>query len=106
MLSKEMRQKFFEETDHTGRHKVVSIRTGKEYFVECIDAGKRTNWGDLNPATGKVEGKYGKKFRGCIDEKDSLISEENGFKNVKTLKPGQSPYAYIEELDSQYPDKG
>jgi len=105
MLTQELRKKFFEDTDHTGRHMIVSFRTGKQYYVEPIDSGNRQNWGDLNPATGKVEGQYGKKYRGCIDAKDSLISEENGFKNIKTFGPGQSPYAYIEELDAQYPDK-
>ena len=105
MLSKEFREKFFEDTDHTGRHMIVSFRTGKQYCVEAIDSGNRQKWGDLNPATGKVEGKYGSKYRGCIDKKDSLIEEENGFKNIKTFGPGQSPYGYIDELDAQYPDK-
>jgi len=104
MLSLELRKKFFEETEHTGRHKVVSFRTGKEYFVEVL-GNAHVKWGDLNPATGKVEGNYGSKYQGSVDAKDSMISEENGFINVKEFKPGQSPYAYIEKLDAQYPDK-
>ena len=104
-MTTEFKKKFFEKTEDTGRHVVVSFRTGKVYAVECIDDGKRTKWGDVNPATGKVEGNYGSKHPGAIKAKDSLITEENGFKNIKTFKPGQSPYAYIEELDAQYPDK-
>ena len=105
MLTQEFRQKFFENTDHTGRHKVVSRRTGKEYFIECIDANIRNKWGDLDPASGELQGSYGQKYRGCIDKKESLIKQENGFKNIKTLEPGYSPYAYIDQIDAQYPDK-
>ena len=100
---KEFNKRFFAESDHTGRFVVVSMRTGHKYYVEPLD-GKKVKWGDLNPATGKVEGSYGSKYKGSINEKDSLITEENGFKNIKYLKPGQSPDKYIDELDSQYPD--
>jgi hypothetical protein len=104
MMSPEFKKKFFEKTEDTGRHVVISFRTGKTYAIEPM--GKpHTNWGDLNPATGKVEGSYGEKYRGSIDEKDSLVTEENGFKNITILKPGMSPAAYIEEQDAQYPDK-
>jgi hypothetical protein len=95
---------FLRNTDNTGRFIVCSKRTGKTYCVEPI-GDPHTTWGDLNPATKKLEGKYGKKYRGSIDEKDSLITPENGFVNIKTLEPGMSPMAYIEHLDSQYPDK-
>lgn len=30
--------------------------------------------------------------------KNSIITEENGFKNIVTLKPGESPDSYIERL--------
>ena len=96
--------KFLTNTDETGRFIVVSKRTGKTYAVEPI--GKiPTRWGDLNPATGRVEGKYGKKHRGSIDAKDSMITEGNGFTNIVTLEPGTSPLAYIDALDAKYPDK-
>jgi hypothetical protein len=102
-MTPEFKKKFLEKSDETGRHFVVSMRTGKTYAVEPI-GDPHINWGDLNPATGKVEGKYGAKHRGSIDEKDSLITEET-CKNIKTLQPGMSPAAYIEMLDAQYPDK-
>lgn len=104
MLTPEFRKRFFEKTEDTGRHMIYSYRTGKTYAIEPM-GDPHIKWGDLNPATGKVEGKYGKKHRGSIDEKDSLITEDNGFKNIKIFKPGQSPYAHIDALDAQYPDK-
>jgi hypothetical protein len=104
MIPLDFKQRFLENTDHTGRQIVVSQRTGRQYYVEVLDSGNRTNWGDLNPATGKVEGKYGKKYRGCIDPKESMITEDV-FEKVTTLLPGQSPYAYIDKIDAQYPDK-
>ena len=103
-MTPEFRKQFLEKTDDTGRHLVYSYRTGKTYAVEPM-GNPHVKWGDLNPATGKVEGKYGQKHRGSIDEKDSLITKENGFKNIKVLGKGVSPAGYIEELDAQYPDK-
>lgn len=103
-MREEVRKAFFKDTDHTGRHMIVSFRTGKRYVIEPI-AGNKVKWGDLNPATGKVEGSYGEKYPGAIAEKDSLITEENGFKNIQMFEPGQSPYAAIEALDATYPDK-
>lgn len=97
--------RFLTKTEHTGRFIVSSQRTGKTYAVEPIGT-TRTGWGDLNPATGKVEGKYGKKYRGSIDEKDSMITEENGCKNIEMFGPGKcSPLEYIAALDDGYPDK-
>jgi len=104
MLTPEFKKKFFEETDHTGRHVCISFRTGKSYYIEPIE-GKKVRWGDLNPATKKLEGNYGEKYRGAVDKKESLITVENGFDVVHELEPGTSPAAYIEILDAEYPDK-
>lgn len=104
MITEEIKAKFFESTDKTGRHIIVSKRTGKTYFIEPI-FGNRTKWGDLNPATGNLEGHYGEKYPGAVDRADSLITEENGFSNIEELKPGLSPYAVIEARDAKYPDK-
>lgn len=95
---------FLTNTDETGRFIVVSQRTGKTYAVEPIGKVK-TRWGDVDPATKKVTGSYGNKYRGSIDARDSMITEGNGFKNIETLKPGTSPLAYIDALDAKYPDK-
>jgi hypothetical protein len=97
--------KFLQDTDESGRFVVRSDRTGRTYFVEPMGE-PRTNWGSVDPATKKLVNKPGfQKYRGSIDEKDSLITEENGFKNIRMLPPGTSPLAAIEFIDSQYPDK-
>lgn len=85
MLNHEILKKFLTNTDETGRFIVYSHRTGKRYFVEPIGYCK-TNWGSIDP-------------------EDSLITETNGFKNIKLLDPGTSPLAYIDFIDAKYPDK-
>lgn len=103
-MDTKLREKFLTNTDETGRFIVTSQRTGKVYAVEPI-AGKHTNWGDMDPATKKLTGDYGKKYKGAVDKADSLITESNGFAKVHELEPGVSPLAYIDMLDEQYPDK-
>lgn len=81
----------------TGRHYVIV--KGRKFCIEPIDnfLGKgRSKWGDINPATNKVEGNYGDKFPGAIHEKDSIITEENGFKNITTTSG--SPYSVIDKI--------
>lgn len=81
----------------TGRYYVKSLKTGKVYCVEPIDdTPDRQIWGDLDPASKKLTGKYGKKHKGSIKSKDSIITEENGFKNIIDLKPGQNPLDFID----------
>ena len=105
MMTPEFRKQFLENTDETGRHIIYSYRTGKTYAVEPM-GNPHIKWGSIDPATGNLTNKKGAgKHRGSIDEKDSMITEENGFKNIVVHKPGQSPYAYIDEVDAQYPDK-
>lgn len=99
---KEFNKRFLSGSDDTGRFIVKSIVTGKSYYVEPIDKGVRTEWGDLNPATKKLEGDYGSKYRGAVSEKDSMITKENGFENIVTLEPGVSPLDYIDRIDKQY----
>jgi len=93
---------FLVNSEETGKHIVTSIRTGKKYYVEPIGNGRR-DWGDVDPATGKITGSYGSKYTGSVTEFDSVIKEENGFKTVITIKNG-SPYGVIQELDNKYPD--
>lgn len=99
------RTEFLKNRDETGRHIVTSLRTGVSYYVEPVGDTK-TNWGSVDPATGKMMKKKGHaKYRGSVDEKDSIVTEENGFKNVVTLGVGYSPMGHIEEVDKTYPDK-
>lgn len=77
------------------------VTVGKRTFcVEPIDnnVGKHKQWGDIDPASKKIEGNYGEKYRGAIHEEDSIITEENGFKNIVMLEPGTSPMGFISEL--------
>lgn len=56
--------------------------------------------GDINPATKKVEGDYGEKYKGSVSEKESMITPENGFVLIETLEPGV--LSVIEERDKRY----
>jgi hypothetical protein len=99
-----LREKFLTNTDETGRFVVTSQRTGRTYAVEPI-LGKHTpTWGDVDPATKKIQGNYGSKYTGAISKDESLITEQNGFKKIVTLEAGMSPLQYIENIDSTYPD--
>lgn len=96
-------KEFLTHSEETGRQVVESLRTGKKYYVEAIGNG-RSNWGDLDPATGKITGNYGGKYTGSITKEQSIITEENGFRNIVSIDSG-SPYGVILEMDSKYPNK-
>lgn len=100
-----LREKFLTNTDDTGRFIVTSQRTGKTYVVEPIIGKHTPSWGDMDPATKKLTGSYGEKYKGAIEKNESLITAENGFRKIHDLGPGNSPLAYIDMLDAQYPDK-
>lgn len=102
----DVRQKFFTNTDDTGRFVVSSARTGKVYAVEPIVGAHTPVWGSIDPATGNLMHKKGDgKYKGGIKADESLITEENGFKNIQMLDIGVSPFAGIEALDAKYPDR-
>jgi hypothetical protein len=93
---------FLVNRDETGREIVSFPETGKHYYVEYI--GKNhTNWGDLNLATGKIEGSYGKKSTGAIDPSESMITKENGFDEIVEGKG--SPYYTIQKMHEEYKRK-
>ena len=95
---------FLTNRDETGRFIVKSTRTGKTYFVEPIGEDRSADWGSYNPSTGNIENKKGfDKYRGSIDEKDSMITEENGFDNIQYSNKGESPFSIIEKMDANYP---
>lgn len=104
-MTPEFKRRFVRDSDHTGRHFVYSMRTGKRYGVEPIDGKEKIKWGDLNPASGKVEGKYGLKYKGSVKASESLVTEANGFVNIVELAPGMSPAAQIEVMDAKYPNQ-
>ena len=96
------KSRFLKDSDKTGRFIVKSKATGKRYFVETIGNTHAADWGDLDPATKKMTGTYGERYEGCVPEKDSMITKENGFENIVVLTPGESPIDYIERLDKRY----
>lgn len=107
-ITPEFTKRFLTGTDDTGRFIVVSQRTKRKYYVEPV-GDPHTTWGSIDPAdsgqNGKLMHKKGDgKYRGSVDEKDSMITLENGFSKVHNLEPGMSPHAYIDWLDAQYPD--
>lgn len=84
----------------TGRY-YVTTKEGRTFCIEPIDNSNshHGNWGDVDPATKKLmTGTYGEKHRGSIHENESIITKENGFKNIVMLPPGTSPMGYIDML--------
>lgn len=83
---------------NTGRH-TINYK-GRTFVVEPIDntQGKgRKGFGDINPATKKVEGSYGDKYIGSVHMDDSIISEKNGFTNIHLIDKGD-PYSMIKKI--------
>jgi hypothetical protein len=80
-----------------GRYHITDIKTGRKFLVEPI-GNPHVNWGDVNPATKKLEGDYGDKYRGSIDEKNSIITEQNGFKNIIVGEIGESPVDLMNKI--------
>lgn len=95
----DFRKRFLLDSSETGRFIVKSLVSNKEYFIEAIGR-QHSNWGDLNPATGKVEGSYGEKFKGSIVEKDSMITSANGFDDVASLENWNDLLSEIEKRDA------
>lgn len=75
-----------------GRFWVVNGK--RKFLVEPIGTDRPADWGSYNPASGQIENKKGfGKYTGAIEERDSVISEKNGFKNIVTISG--SPLSYI-----------
>ena len=97
-------KRFLESRDDSGRFIVTSFRTGKKYYIEPIGPDRAADWGSYNPSTGNIENKKGfDKHRGAIDEKDSLITKENGFVRIEYSGVGSSPFSVIDEMDKVRP---
>jgi len=102
-MKNKIRNRFLIDSSETGRFVIRSLVTKRTYFIESI--GKSySNWGDLNPATGKIEGGYGDKYRGSIDDTESLITKDNGFDDIKTLGSWGALMSEINKRDSQFSD--
>lgn len=104
-MDKEILKRFTTNTNETGRMIVTSLKTGRKYFIEAIGSGYNEVWGDVDPATKKITGSYGDKYTGSVRPEQSLITEGNGFKNIVTLKVGESPFDEIDRRDKEYEEK-
>jgi len=97
------RYEFLENRDETGNLIVDMLDgTGQSYFVEFISPRnqEKTGWGDVNPATGKVEGSYGGKFKGSIKAEDSVLTPENGFPDAKVIPGGSYMYSVAKKHEA------
>lgn len=100
-MKQKVLQRFFYRTEDSGRFVVTSKHTGITYFIEPIDSGKPALlWGDVDPATKKLTGDYGNARRGAVTKDESLITLENGFKNIAVFKG--SPLGEIDRRDRLY----
>ena len=81
----------------SARYKVY-MKSGRKFMVE--EWGYMpTQWGDIDPAT-KTLNKIRVKDVQVIDDSNSMITKENGFKNICFLEKGTSPLGYLDLLDS------
>ncbi|HEV2149440.1 MAG TPA: hypothetical protein VGR37_18710 [Longimicrobiaceae bacterium] len=77
----------------TGRYFYRDHRSGRTFCVEPVsDRSQKVDdqhWsnGGITPVRG-----------GAVREEDSVITPENGFRNITHLPPGVSPDGYIEML--------
>jgi hypothetical protein len=81
----------------TGRYMVI-MQSGRKFMVEEWGTNY-VQWGDIDPATKKLN-KIEVKDMEIIDHSNTLITKENGFKNICFLSPGTSALGYIDALDS------
>lgn len=80
------------------RRYYVIMKSGRKFCVEEFGRS-HTDWGNYNPATHKIE-KVTSKYNDEIDETNTQITKENGYKNICMLEPGTSAMAFIEALDA------
>lgn len=85
---------------NTGRYFVV-LPSGRKFCVEPIAARGDKIDGHVytNGGIGGDETKNDQ-LGGSIREEDSIITPENGFKNIVMLRPGSSPNGFIERVTS------
>lgn len=103
----EVIERFFRDTDETGRFGLRSSVTGVWYFVEPIGDGRGGDWGSFNPSTGNIEHKKGDgKYTGSVRISDSIITEENGFTDIDLVEVGCSIFSEIAYRDMAHEQNG
>jgi hypothetical protein len=77
----------------TGRYFIRDSRSGRVFCVEPINRRDQKldeqTW--TNGGIDQVRG-------GAIPEEESIITPENGFRDITWLPPGTSPDAYVDTL--------
>lgn len=81
----------------TGIYMVI-MQSGRKFMVEEWGSNY-VQWGDIDPATKKLN-KVKVKDMEIINEANTMITKENGFKNICFLSPGTSALGFIDALDS------
>lgn len=99
-MRQDILKRFLTKTGETGRFLMKSRITVLGISLSQFIMGKLKKWGDLNPATGQIEGDYGSKYKGAVPKKESLITQENGFVNIGYFKG--SPFGAIEVRDREH----
>ena len=89
---------------YSGRYFVKDLKTGRTFCVEPIHERNEketdrvfTNGGYDGTSVKNKSQSQG----GSISEDESIITPENGFKNIVILPPGESPNGYIESILAQ-----
>jgi len=77
----------------------VVCKSERKFCVEPI-GDVYTNWGNVTFGQQKGLEKVSAKETNTITEENSIINKDNGFKHIAYLKPGTSPFGYIECLDN------
>lgn len=77
----------------TGRYFVRDRQSGRVFCVEPINR-RDQKLDDRSWSNGGIDPVRG----GAVAEEDSVITPENGFRNITHLPPGTSPDGYIEML--------
>lgn len=100
-MKKEVMEGFWLDRDETGRQMEVSYKTGIRYYIEPLGNGRPADWGSYNPSTGNIENKKGfGKCTGSVLPSESIVTEDNGFKNVAELGIGTSYRSEIDKRDA------
>lgn len=67
-------------------------QNGRAFAVEPISTNmdRGSDWGKTDLSNRPIGG--------AVHPDDSIITEENGYKNIVVLEPGVSPLSYIENI--------
>lgn len=73
------------------------MNSGRKFCVEEYNDPHQI-WGNVIPGKDKVE-KVTSKVDEIINDSNTFITKDNGFKNICMLDKGTSPIGYIDALD-------